>query len=88
MLPALAIASPAPGGRYLHWDEFRHRQPIDGLSIENSWHAVKLARKAASRTIPLRDVKGDLFSFANVLVLTEYLHLVDRDAAGAIRTPT
>ncbi|MGH7655984.1 MAG: Fic family protein [Gemmatimonadaceae bacterium] len=88
VLPALAIASPAPGGRYLHWDEFRHRQPIDGLSIENSWHAVKLARKAASRTIPLRDVKGDLFSFANVLVLTEYLHLVDRDAAGAIRTPT
>jgi Fic family protein len=83
----LAGATPAPGGRYLHWDEFRHRPAPDGATTENYWHAVRYARRAASRVVPLRDLKGDCFQFANVPLLTEFLHMVDRDAAGAIRTP-
>jgi Fic family protein len=82
-----AGATPAPGGRYLHWDEFRHRSPPQGISVENFWHAVKYARRAASRPLPLRDLKGSFVRFANVPLLTEFLHMVDRDAAGAIRSP-
>lgn len=83
----LAGATPAPGGRYLHWDEFRHRPAPDETTIETYWHAVRYARRAASRAVPLRDLKGAFFRFANVPLLTEFLHMVDRDAAGAIRTP-
>ena len=83
----LAGVAPAPGGRYLHWDEFRHRPAPESTTIENYWHAVKYARRAASKSVPLRDLKGEFFRFANVPLLTEFLHMVDRDAAGTIRTP-
>ena len=79
--------SSAPGGRYLHWDEFRHRPPLGILSIEDSWHAVKLARRAAYRQLPFADVNGERFRFALALPLSELLHFVDREAAGAIQTP-
>ncbi len=88
LLKALVgAATPAPGGRYLHWDDFRHKPAPEGVSAENYWHAVKYARRAASRAIPLRDLKGNFFRFASVPLLTEFLHMVDRDAGGAIRTP-
>lgn len=29
------LADPAPNGRYLHWDELRHRPPPPGLSVED-----------------------------------------------------
>lgn len=80
-------ATPAPGGRYLHWDEFRHRPAPPGTTAEKYWHAVRYARRAASRPVALRDLNGAPFRFANVPLLAEYLHLIDRDAAGAIRTP-
>ena len=37
--------SPLVHGTYLHWDEQRHRAPPDGLTHEQWWVRVKLARQ-------------------------------------------
>ena len=76
--------SPTNRGRYLPWDELRHKPAPNGLSPEDHWLAVRFARRAASRSLPFADVKGNPFTLAHVPALAELLHEVDRDAAGAI----
>lgn len=78
---------PAPGGKYRHWDNFRHLSPTEGLSIEQSWAAVKLARRTLFRSLPLLDVKQRPFQFGLPPVAQEMLHRVDRDASGIIGAP-
>lgn len=76
---------PAPDGKYRHWDTFRHLPPRDGYTVEELWLAVKMARQATYRVLPLRDTKGEPFRYALPNPLLEMLHQVDRDAAGSIR---
>ena len=76
---------PAPGGKYRHWDTFRHAPPLEGYPAQEQWAAVKLARLALYRQIPLTDATGHPFRYALASVALEMLHLIDRDAAGNIR---
>jgi len=76
---------PAPGGKYRHWDTFRHAPPLSGFSSEEQWVAVKLARRALYRTLPLTDSTGQPFHYALPNVALEMLHRVDRYAAGNIQ---
>lgn len=76
---------PAPSGKYRHWDTFRHAPPLTGFSAEQQWLAVKLARRALYRHLPLADGQGIPFQFALPNVALEYLHRIDLDAAGAIK---
>jgi Fic family protein len=76
---------PAPGGRYRHWDTFRHSPPLTGYSAEEQWLAVKLARQALYRPLPLKDPAGHPFQFAIPTPALEMLHQIDRDAGGNIR---
>ena len=55
---------PTVGGRYLHWDALRRREPPTGLTRAEWWTGVKLSRVGLSRLLPLRDVRGRPFSFA------------------------
>lgn len=80
-------AGPAPGGKYRHWDEFRHVPAGDELTPEHRWLAVKLARRALSRALPLFDTKGRPFRYAVPDLVLSRLHRVDRDASGTIRAP-
>jgi Fic family protein len=51
-------------GRYLHWDEFRHRaSDKDGLTKEEQWAAIRMGRAMRSQPIPLVDLKGQAFTF-------------------------
>ena len=84
---SLAGVGPTPGGKYLHWDELRHRQPPAPLSAIDWWYAAKLARHSISRTFGLLDTKGRPFRFALVPALAGQLHRIDRDAAGSLRAP-
>jgi Fic family protein len=79
MSPALG---PAPAGRYRHWDTFRHAPPIPGVSADEQWLAVKTARRALYRPLPLTDVQGEPFQYAIPAPMLAYLHRIDRDAAG------
>ncbi len=75
---------PAPDGKYSHWDTLRHLEPPSPLTPEQYWTAVKLARQAISRRLPLADKNGRPFIWSVPTVVQEFLHKVDRDAAGSI----
>jgi len=80
-----ASIGPAPGGRYLHWDELRHKTPPAGLSHVDWWFAVKSARRLLYQSLPLRD-KGDRpFRFVLADPILSRLHRIDHDASGQIR---
>lgn len=51
-------------GRYLHWDELRHRTPPRGVTREEWWQLIKLARSMLAKQIPLTDEAGLPFTFA------------------------
>src|SRR5215211_1985183 len=78
---------PAPDGKYRHWDNLRHLDGADGLTPEQRWAAVKLARRQLYREIPLTDMGGRHFQYGLPAVALELLHRVDRDASGVIGSP-
>lgn len=80
-------ASPMPQGKYLHWDELRHRTPPDDLSHEEWWASVQLARQPMLKALPFQDKAGKDFYLSSPEPVLMHLHHIDQDAAGQIRTP-
>lgn len=78
---------PAPGGKYRHWDTFRHLDPIGDLTIELMWASVKLARAQLLTDTPLTDLAGRPFKYGLPSIALDLLHRVDRDASGIIGAP-
>lgn len=79
------VRSPVIKGQYLHWDELRHREPPEKLSLENWWLTLKVARQSLYRKLPLlRDKTGNTFVFGMPEPVLVDLHHIDRDAAGEI----
>lgn len=76
---------PAPQGKYRHWDTLRHLAAPEGLTSEEWWTGIKLARTAARVALPLWDRGGAPFTFAPVAVAQQMLMEVDRDASGRIQ---
>ena len=77
--------SPVVSGRYLHWDELRHRKPPPELTVEEWWFALRVARNSLYRTLPLlADKAGKPFVFGMPEPVLLELHHIDRDAAGEI----
>lgn len=74
-----------PKGVYEHWDHLRHLTPPDGLDVEQWWLAIKLARQALLKELPLRDKAGAPFVFAASDSIQRRLFFVARDAAGALQ---
>lgn len=81
---ALLGLSPLQQGRYLHWDEIRHRQPPEGLDHESWWAGIKMARQVMLRPLPLVDKQGRSIQFAVPDSVLLALHEIDRHAAGEI----
>jgi Fic family protein len=75
---------PTIEGKYRHWDILRHLNPPDGLSSEEWWLALKLARTPLYQTLPLRDRNGGAFRYALPGAALRLLHEIDRDATGRI----
>jgi Fic family protein len=75
----------APGGKYRHWDTLRHTPPSTTFSAEDAWIAVKFARRAMYRRLPLLDTKGVPFQYALPNPALEMLHRIDRNAGGNIQ---
>lgn len=80
--------SPTIDDQYLHWDQLRHRPPPAGLSTEQWWLAIALARTPLLQNLPLFDQAGRPFQFAVPNPVQIDLHHIDRDAAGHIRAQT
>lgn len=78
--------TPLPKGRYLHWDDMRYRSPPEGLSMQEWWLSVAMARAPQMQNLPLLDKKGKPFRFATPSQVLIDLHHIDRDAAGQIHS--
>lgn len=76
---------PAPGGKYRHWDTFRHDPPLKNFPVEEQWMVVKAARRSLYRTLPLRDAEWIPFKYALPNVALEMIHQVDRKGGGNIQ---
>ncbi len=73
-------------GRYLHYDKLRHLPPPDGLSTEEWWLSIKLARRNLFKSLPLADKSGLAFQFATPDQVQRALHWLDLYTAGTIRS--
>lgn len=74
-------------GRYFHWDELRFRKPPEGLTHQDWWLGLKMRRRAAQRTIPLKDTKGNHFHFSVPDLVTDLLHQIDRGGGTFVEIP-
>lgn len=74
-------------GRYLHWDELRHRPTPNGITHPSWWAAVIFSRRQMQKRLPLRDPGGRDFWFAMTDTAQRLVHEVDRDASGKIELP-
>jgi Fic family protein len=83
----LRTAQPTVQGRYLHFDEVRHREPPEGLNHEQWWLGIKVARQAGTKMLPLRDKNGTPFKYSLTPEILEALHIIDSKAAGRIAMP-
>ena len=78
---------PTPGGKYPHYEELRHRQPPNGLTLDSWWACIKLARAQTRRDLPLKDAAGRPFGYVLVDPIHEMLHKIDQMGAGRIELP-
>jgi len=69
-------------GRYRHWDTLRQLQPPEGLTHEQWWVGIKLARASNSRALPLTDAAGAPFTFNLPDAGQEMLLSIDQKASG------
>jgi hypothetical protein len=76
------IPSPTVDGKYLHWDQIRHRKPPGGLTHEAWWFGLKARRDASAHSLPLVDNTNEPFKYNLSDPLPLYLHQVDAWAHG------
>jgi len=81
------VNSPTPIGKYLHWDNLRHRTPPADLTLEQWWLGIKFARSSLSRELPMTDKHGRPFRFTAPPLVTEHLHEIDSRGSGRIAMP-
>jgi Fic family protein len=76
---------PEVKGHYEHWDLLRHLTPPEGLTVEDWWLGIKMARRALRQTMPLNEKSGAPFTVVLSDSIQRKLFLIGRDAAGALR---
>ena len=73
-------------GRYLHWDQMRHRQPPDGLTLNEWWAGTAASRAKNTRLLPFTATNGSRFRFTNIDRIQQMVHRIDQQASGRIQT--
>jgi Fic family protein len=82
-----AVDGPLVDGHYVHWDKLRFRKPVEGMTVEQWWHAIKLCRKALYKEVPLEDKDGKPFVYLTTDPSPQTLHRIDLGAGGLIQMP-
>jgi Fic family protein len=77
---------PLVDGRYLHWDDLRHRTPPDGLDHQLWWAAIKLSRRSQRRMLPLQAEDGSPLYYLHADPVQRLLHRLDTNPHGAADT--
>jgi Fic family protein len=81
---AVAASIPPEKDRYLHWDKLRRLPPPAGLSSDQWWLKIKLARSNERRRLRLADTYGRSFGFTLPDLVLRHLHYVDQRCGGEI----
>lgn len=81
------VSSVEQNGKYLHWDELRHRPKPGLVTHEVWWSLIKIARNHVQKATPLKDETGRSFTFAMTDSMQRLVHEIDRDASGRIELP-
>ncbi len=84
VVPAITEIAQHPRKDYLHWDKLRHLTPPTGLSHEEWWLALRMARQASASPLPLRDRDGNPFSYSTPPSVQRLLHYIDQHCSGEI----
>jgi Fic family protein len=72
-----------PDGRYLHWEQLRHRPAPEGWSLEDWWAAMRFARERNARPIEaMVRCYGTAFSVVDLATIQRSLHEFDRANVG------
>lgn len=74
-------------GKYLHWDKLRRLKVPEGLTHQEWWLSLKLARREQLKPIGLKDSQGHPFVFSIQEKVLEALHHMDLDMGGQIGMP-
>lgn len=70
--------------RYLHWDKLRRLPPPSGLTSEQWWLKVKVARSDELRRLPLTDREGKPFGYTLPDLVLRHLHRIDQRCGGEV----
>ncbi len=81
-----AAPGPLVGGKYLHWDDLRHRTPPEGLTPEQWWFGLKVRRRSGYAPLPLLDRGGRPFRHLLIDPIPESLHQIDTGAGAWVGT--
>jgi Fic family protein len=81
---AVAAHTPEESDRYLHWDKLHRLPPPTGLSSEQWWLKIKLARANERRKLGLTDTYGRPFGFTLPDLVLRHLHYVDQRCSGEV----
>lgn len=75
------------GEKYVHWDRLRYHAHPEGITTEEWWTAIKMARRSTSRTLPCESTKHQPFTISLTDPLHRYLSEADRDFGGRVSIP-
>lgn len=81
---AVFAMSPLVRGDYEPWDKVKRLKPPEGLSSEEWWLGIKLARNQLLKPIPLKDTAGKPFQFGTPDSVLRLIHEIDQTASGRI----
>lgn len=70
-------------GRYLPWDELRHRPQPEGLTTKEAWILTGHTRRQRAVEVPLIDTAGRPFRLTEFNALSQRLHYLTRRSLGA-----
>lgn len=74
-----------PDGKYLHWNQLRHRTPPEGVTLEQWWAAIRYHRtNRRVRAAAMSMAFNESFSYVELPQVQESLHRFDRTNVGRI----
>ncbi|MDQ3757401.1 MAG: Fic family protein [Actinomycetota bacterium] len=77
----------SPRGRYRHWHTLRRLTPPEGVTPDEWWLSVKLARRSILRPLPFTATDGTAFEYGTPDQALELLHFIDQHASGEVAMP-
>jgi len=80
-------SSTTPEGKYVHWDKLRRYPAPEGVTHEQWWAAIKLARLAMLKPFSLQDKVGGFFVVGSPDPLQRQVSEIDRDLSGRLNFP-